>query len=192
MAYTTERMDEILKSPSAQKIIQRLTNKYGDAYTVLYLIQAIGAELDILTEASRCMKDQVLPQTATWSLPVWEEAFGIIPNPNLPDKDRREAIVRKRAQRKPMNPLNMADAIKDVTGEYNVRIEENTGLNVFKVWISSVPTEIGTELLEEIKKAVDTVKQVHTIYNIDYERTALGKLHFGTVVQRIKKVNLKG
>ena len=184
--YKTELMEQILKSPKAQEIIQQVSPIYGEAYTVLCLYQVIGAVLDEMEEWTDSLEKQAVPQTATWSLPFWEEQYKIITNPTWDNERRRQNIVNKCKNRAPINKHKMESIITVAAGA-NSRIEELTGKNHFTVYISG-----KEDLVDEnyVRHEIDEAKPAHLIYDIIYERYIEAIYYFGGVIQTTKTVTL--
>ena len=184
--YKTELTEEILKSPMAQTFIQRISPLYGEAYTVLWLIQAIGTVLDSMEEWTGSLEKQVVPQTATWSLPYWEEQYGITSDPSWTYERRRQSIINKRMNRAPINPTRMAN-IAYVAAGVPARIEENTGKNKFTVYISANKELVNEEL---VRKEIDNIKPAHLIYDIKYEQYIEENHYVGGIIQVSKEIKL--
>lgn len=185
--YTTELMNQILTSPLAQKIVQNLPPRYGDAYAALWLFQIIGLELDEMYQWAMGVRDQVVPQTATWSLPLWEQLYGIIPDQSWPDERRRQNILNKMHERFAMNPKR-AENILSVFAGADVRIKERTGKNQFTVCINSTPYLAD---LSSIMQRLDEIKPAHLIYDIVFERYARCKLYFAGIIRTAKVIHLR-
>ena len=98
MSNRTELMKKILKSEQAQKIIDEISPVYGESYVCLWLFQIIGKELDKLDDFVQNLREQTVIQTADqWALKYWEEQYGEIEAPHLPEEKRRQNIpIRKR------------------------------------------------------------------------------------------------
>lgn len=192
MGYSTDLMNQILKSPTAQKIVQGLTPKYGEAYAILWLFQVIGTQLDKLqkwiswdeTEITS-IKAQVVPQTATWSLPIWEDAYNIVPSPEWDLDRRRQNIVNRKWQRAPMNPYKVEQILAVATG-CDVRIVERTGRNRFSVYISSMPVDV-----EQVKNQLNEIKPAHLIYNVTFEQYTTCELYVGCMLHASKVISLR-
>lgn len=184
--YKTELMEEILKSPMAQKIVQEVSPIYGNAYTVLWLYQVIGTVLDMMDEWIGTLEKQVVPQTATWSLPYWEEQYGIQTNESWSYERRRQNIVNKCRTRSPVNPERMSQIIAVAAGA-DARIEEHTGKNHFTVYISA-----NADLVDEefVKKEIDKAKPAHLIYDIVYEHYVTGNLYTAGIIRTYKEITL--
>ena len=171
----------------AQKIVQDISPIYGEAYVVLWLIQVIGAILDEMDEWSSSLGKQVVPQTATWSLPYWEEQYKIITSPDWDADRRRQNIVNKCKNRAPINPYKM-ESIASVAAGASARVEELTGKNKFTVYLST-----KKDLVDEnyVKREIDKAKPAHLIYEIIYERYIEAVKYLGGIIQTTKEVTLK-
>lgn len=158
--YKTELTEQILKSPMAQTFIQRISPLYGDAYVVLWLIQAIGTVIDSMEEWSGTYEKQIVPQTATWSIPFWEEQYGIVADPSWSDERRRQNIVNRIKYRAPINPKKIEE-IASVAAGHPAEVEELTGKNKFTVYIRDLVYD-----LEPIRTAINEVKPAHLIFDL--------------------------
>lgn len=194
MAYETELTRSILKSKMAKKILRGLTPKYGGAYVALWIIEAIGQQLDKVDEwtswddeVADSFKNQVVPQTATWFLPYWEAAYGIKTDESIPIEQRRQEVVLRQWQRLPMNPARVELILKTLCG-YDVRIEERTGRNEFKVYISALPKQIDEGIF---RQRLNTLKPAHLMYQLIYEKYIQNSTYIGGVVQTYKEITLK-
>lgn len=183
--YKTELTEQILKSPMAQTIIQEISPIYGDSYTVLWLIQVIGQVLDMMEEWATSIEKQVVPQTATWSLPYWEEQYRLVTDESWSYERRRQNIVN-RMNRAPMNPAKL-EALISVAAGADARIVELTGKNRFTVYISSTQ-----DLVDEkyVREEIDKSKPAHLIYDIVYEKYLVATEYMGGAIQAAKEVTL--
>lgn len=184
--YKTELMEEILKSPMAQKIVQWVSPIYGEAYTALWLFQIIGTVLDSMNEWTESLSDQVVPQTATWSLPYWEEQYNIATNTEWTYDRRRQNVINRISNRAPMNPYKMGQIVSVAAGA-DARVEEHTGKNHFTVYISSRADLINEDL---VKREIDNAKPAHLIYTILYEQYIESELYIGGAIQASKEITL--
>lgn len=188
MSYTTETMDRILTSEEGRKLVQMVAPIYGDSETALWIYQGIGAALDQLLRYLEEYKQQIFPQSATWSLELWERTYRIIPDPTWTLERRRENVLNKKRKHGAMNPARLADIISVYAGQ-NVRIEEHTDIgNEFTVIISALPDSIN-ELA--VRREVDRAKPAHLIYHIIYENSIPGQIFYGGYIQQAKKITMK-
>ena len=129
MKYATEKMNEILKSPEARKIIDYMTPCYGEAYVGLWLLQVIGMELDDLRLWTNELRKQITPIEATWGLYYFALGYGVEADSRLiqfkpgeePDEETQDIIDRARNQimvriqeRAPANPARIESIISTI------------------------------------------------------------------------------
>lgn len=160
--YRTELMDKILHSKRANEIIQRLTPIYGEAYVMLWLLEVSGQVLDKAHEYAEEFRAQILPNTATSALHLWEQQYGIATNDTLSDEERQNNIIRQLLIRSAINPYRLAKAISDMTG-FEVEIRENLDNNKNKFGINIFGHVADTS---HIREFVDKVKPAHLTYII--------------------------
>lgn len=184
--YKTELMEEILKSPMAQEIIQKVSPLYGEAYTVLWLYQVIGTVLDNMSEWVSSFEAQVVPQTATWSLPYWEDQYKIASESSWSNERRRQNIINKCKTRAPINPYRLESIISVAAGA-DARIEEFTGPNKFTVYISSTQDLVDVDF---VKKEINAAKPAHLICDVVYEQYVEGVQYIGGAIQTTKEITL--
>lgn len=182
MAYTTELMENILSgktddknkdkdSKSARQAIQRVTHKYGDAYTVIWLFRAIGLQYDKYFEYVDRLKYQVIPETSDeWAISYWERSLGLIEDKNLEPKERIQRITNKKSQRLPMNPRRLEDALKNLC-PWNVTVEEGCGKNRFSVVVdvSDSDTQFSNKDVAVLRKEIKRRKPCQLVFNLIYQ-----------------------
>lgn len=184
--YKTELMEEILKSPKAQEIVQQISPIYGEAYTTLWLFQVIGTVLDMMEEWTSTLAAQTVPHTATWSLPYWEEQYNLTSDPSWSDERRRQNIINRCVTRAPVNPYKLTNIVAVAAGA-EARIEERTGKNHFTVYVSG---RHNSEDEQRIKEAIDRIKPAHLIYTIIFEQYIENTNYIGGIIQAAKEVTL--
>lgn len=160
MRYRTELMDEILKSQTAQRIIDFVAPIYGNGYVALWMFQAIGKPLDAIASFVDSLRDQTIPQTATWSLPIWEREYGITPEPAWTDAQRQANLVSKMKYIPPVNPAKLAEYASAAAG-VPCEVIENIAKNTFAVVLRA-----NSDTIDRAKQAIDEGKPAHLIYII--------------------------
>ena len=75
--YSSEQIEEILKSEKAREILGWFPPVYSDAYVFLWLLEETGESIERMQQWAEEFAQQVMPQSATWTLPLWEERYGI-------------------------------------------------------------------------------------------------------------------
>lgn len=156
----TELTKKILQSKAAQRIYEQLTPVYGEAYTFLWMLEVIGRAIDEAQEIAESFELQVVPQTATWTLPYWEKQYNIATNESIPIEQRQKYITSVLQTRKAINPYRLEQLISSIAG-FKVTIEERISKNKFRVIIHGYVRD-----LTEIRKKIDAVIPAHLIYEI--------------------------
>jgi hypothetical protein len=96
---------DILTSPEGQRMLTYVTDGFYDrSYVGLWLYEVMGRELDWARQAADDLKLEAFPQTATWSIPYWEDAYGFERDESLPLEYRRQRILARITEHTPMNP----------------------------------------------------------------------------------------
>lgn len=160
MRYRTELMDEILKSHTAQRIIDFVAPIYGNGYVALWMFQSIGKPLDAIASFVDSLRDQTIPQTATWSLPIWEQEYGVTPDPAWTDAQRQANLVSKMKYIPPVNPAKLAEYASAAAG-VPCEVIENVAKNTFAVVLRA-----NSDTIDRAKQAIDEAKPAHLIYII--------------------------
>lgn len=158
----TEMAEEILTSDEAKTIYNMVSPIYGESYVALWIFQAIGKELDVAKEIAMGLFSELHPETATWTLPLWEERYGITPGADWTLERRREAVISKRKFNAPITPKKMSEMASALVG-VPVDVIENTGKNRFTVYVRQNTT---VEKFASAKEAIDEAKPAHLIYDI--------------------------
>lgn len=184
MYYTSEMIEKILESSSAREVLGWLPPVYEKAYVFLWLLETIGQQLDDMERWSREFQDQVVPQTSTWSLPYWEERYGLPSNPDLPLERRRANVIMKMYDRTPMNPTKLAELVTKITG-VPTSVEENIGKNRFAVRCLGYVDDMT---IKQAMEKIDEVKPSHLVYeiNVAIQRKAEHVLYTAVVSQTRK------
>lgn len=160
-------------SESAKRMLSYVSEDfYEKSYVGKWLYQIMGLEWD---DAGRILKEelpkQFFPETATWGLMFHEIKWGLPIQQNLSYEERRKLLFQKMNYRMPMNPYQMEQYVKGVTGaEVCIADVNDPGIqdfkpdhpNVFGVFLSG-DSELDLYAVMEI---LDEIKQSHTTYII--------------------------
>lgn len=165
--YRTELMDQILTSSQARRIIEYMTPIYGAARTMLWLIQSVGTALDIERELVDDYIKQIFPQTATWSIGLWEKGFGTKPEEWWTLEQRRRAVIDHENPNAPMGPKRLSDIASNAAGVW-VEIIEGTGEHQFDVAFHEDPDNPARHK-EDAYNVIDQCKPAHMIYKSGIE-----------------------
>ncbi len=148
-------MDDVLLSPSGQRMMGRISPIYDQSYVCKWLMQAMGLEWDAARAYMDELPYQAFPETATWGIRYWEQKYGIAPNPSLSLAQRRINVIARRGVRQSLNPGRLGQILGTITGAA-VRVTEFPSEYRFQVSIadgsfSDYPGLVA--YLEEIKQS---------------------------------------
>lgn len=177
MIYESETIRAILTSPAGRRMLDAISPIYGDAAHFLRILNAIGGQLDELCAWSEQMWSEIVPQTATWSLPLWEAEYAIEPNEALTAAQRRDRLLARMKKNTAMNRYRLEQILSSFTGA-RVVIRERTGKNQFSVFVQTP----GFDREAELVRLIERFKPAHLIYAVLYEQFTQGTQHWGGVV----------
>lgn len=110
-------LEGIIRSPSAETFLRMVTKGfYDNSYIGLWMYEAIGREWDEMRKWAEGLKDEINPQTCTWSIGIWEWVYGIETDEALQLEYRRQRILAKILWTKPVNPEVIRRGVVKITG----------------------------------------------------------------------------
>lgn len=157
----TELLKRILQSEKGKELLDNVPPIYSDGYVALWLFEVIGRELDALFRFLDSYEEQIMPGTASWSLGMWEDALGIRGNRELPDEQRRDAVLNRMTS-EPTTPYRLSRIASSVCG-FTVKVRENTGTNKFTLDCEGL---VSTEMLAKLHGEIDKIKPAHLVYDV--------------------------
>lgn len=125
------------------------------------LFNAEQPELDRLEEILSELLAQFYIKTATYSLDMWEEEFGLSHDPALTLQQRRARVLAKLNTRTPATVKMLENLVRQTMGEDIVWIEEHPEDYMFIVYVQE---EKLSELLGIAKDAVHAARPAHLNY----------------------------
>lgn len=137
----------------ARDMMSMISPIYDRSYVGKWIFEVMSVALELARQTVDDLQNEAFPNTATWSLPLWEEAYGIPTNESLSIEERRKALVKKRNFRRPMNPYRIAQLVTEICGR-PVELIENVAPHTFEIRIGPGTSEA------EIQAIIDTVKEV--------------------------------
>lgn len=99
---------------SAERMIEMLPAMYQKSRTMNVLMEVRGAEISRLHNLLDDVTNQYNIDTATWSLPLWEQEYGVDVQAFKPIEERR-AVVKAKMKK---SGRSNAELIRRVTGSY--------------------------------------------------------------------------
>lgn len=161
MRNPTDLSIEILKSPTAQKIIDYVSPVYGDSYVGLWLFQAIGTVFDDVSVYAEKLRSEANPITSDLLLDIWEKHYALQTDSALTNDQRRTRLLAKLRSRGPCNPARLAAAVSSAIGGIEVRIIENVAPNTFRVEIQD-----PIESINPVVSVLEKMKPAHLVYEM--------------------------
>ena len=118
---------------------------------------------------------QIFIPTATWGIFLWEEEYGITPDPTWTLVQRRQNILATMKYKAPITPKKLADRITAVAG-IPTTVKEVKGTNSLEVILSKLTLDYS-----KISALIDRIAPAHLIYDIHVEEeeriTAIGNYY---------------
>ena len=159
MWYKTDKMERILQSQSAQRMIDYVSPIYGASYVGLWLFEVMGEQIDEVRERTEDFYQQIFPQTATWALPLWEKEYGIPFSVEMTQEQRRQQILLKK-RKQPMNPFRFKKILEEISG-VPVTVEENVEKNTIRIQLNGLISN-----LDEVRVIIEKIKPAHLLYQL--------------------------
>lgn len=151
--------------PTARDMMEMISPIYEKSYVAKWIFEVMSVPLTLAQDTVSDMRNQAFPETATWSLPYWEQSYGIITNEALSLEERRSAITRKRNFRKPMNPARIEMLVEELCGR-ECELVENVEPHTFEIKLSPGDSSVS---LKQIIDLINEVKQAQKSFRIVFE-----------------------
>lgn len=149
----------------ARDMMGMISPIYDNSYVGKWIFEVMSVPLSLAQDTINELREQAFPETATWSLPYWEQSHGLPTNEALSIEERRSRVISKRNYRKPMNPARIEMLLKELCGR-DVKLIENTAPHTFEISVSPGTSEAG---LDQIIKLVNEVKQAQKSFRVVFD-----------------------
>ena len=143
---------------SAKQMLSMVSPIYDNSYVGKWIFEIMGLYFDEIMKLIKGLRDELNPETATWTLPYWAEEYGV-------DTDQDEDIVRSEVTAKhkggyPMNPERIRRIAEKLTGRV-CDIAELNGTGIFEIIIKQGADPVPWRTVIE---GLDKRKQAHLSY----------------------------
>ena len=162
--------DKILKSEAGNRMADNVTPIYDNSYVACWIYEIIGGEFDKLWDALESLPNQLFPETATWSLELWERRYHL-PVGVGTIQERRNNVMLKRGNNLPLCPARLENVLSLICG-CTVKVVDYIAPFTFGVIIESSPSQ---EITKMVKQEIDRQKPSHLSCQISYESSAQSK-----------------
>lgn len=164
------KRDTIITSPTAERMLGRVSPIYDESYVGLWLFEAIGREYDKLWEIANTLPDQLFPESVTWGIELWERRYGITPIAGQTLEERRQKVLAMRSTPHPFNHQTVESYIRLLTGR-EAEIVDYVRDFTFGVYISSAEGMRET-VLNDIISYLNRHKPSHMSYELALQSEA--------------------
>ena len=147
---------------AATEMLSMISPIYDNSYIAQWLFHVMGIDAGKAKDIIRSLPEEMFPETATLTLPLWEAAYSIEQNNELSIEERRLRILRK-TERLPMNPVRLAKLLENVYGREFDIIEK---INPYTFLIK---TKHSDKIIDFTKlyDYVDDLKPAHMSYSVE-------------------------
>lgn len=160
------RPEDIIKTETGIRMYNAVTpGIYNQDLLQLSIFNANGVMMDEVYQRALKLHIEVLIQNATWSLPYWEQLFGINPKDSQTIEERRRAIIVRMNEYSPITRRRMESIIDVFTQNKGTKIDDKKGDYIFRVTLNN-PGEIDFPAMIE---AIEETKPAHLDYQITYK-----------------------
>ncbi len=156
----------IITSYEAKKMLRYVTkNFYNRSSAALRIFQAIGIEWDEMSDLSLDFVNEFFPQSCSWSIPFWEQQYGILSDDALPLPVRRQKLIAKIIYRAPVTPYAIEQVLSSFSG-FNTTVIENVAPYTFKI-ILSPPHDSRSYDYNQLIRLIQNSKPSHLSFNLN-------------------------
>ena len=150
---------------TARDMMGMISPIYDRSYVGKWIFEVMAFPLGLAQDVVKDLEKQAFPETATWSLPWWENRYGIPTNENLSIKERQRAVTQRRNMQVPMNPFRITEIVKGLTGR-DVELRENVAPHTYEITIFPGDSNVD---LDAVVGAVGEIRQPQKHVNIVFE-----------------------
>ena len=162
-------------SKAANRMLSYVTRGWYDkSYVGKWTFEVMGREIDQIKAIIDALPEEMHYQTATWALKYHEIKYGLPVLEDLPYEQRRALIRQKKLENQaPMSPWRMEEILKAYTGANNCEIHDcnDEGWEDYfthpNIFIVQVDSDAAVDV-SALKKRLDSVKQSHTVYELEF------------------------
>jgi len=186
--------NRILTSPEGIKMKSFVTEGFYDrSYIGLWMYQVMGLEFDDMRGCVDDLKQEVFIQSATWSIPIWEFAYGFEPDDRLPLDYRRWRILSRMLERAPMNPARV-ERIAETAARYGVKatVTEHVAPYTFRLSLERTDPNVDIDFVEIIRVIRQSKPSHKALEKTTLQTRTQTTIFFGTFLRQKQKFKIAG
>jgi len=160
----------IITSKTSERMLEETSPIYDNSVIGLWIFEAIGRTYDELWDVLDTLPDQLFPETATWSIELWERRYGITPPTEATLEERQNAVAN--AWRRTATKHDRIETwLEEQTGG-EAKIIHNVDSYTFRIEISRERGMASFDFDKAIR-FINKNKPSHLSYSLDFkaERT---------------------
>lgn len=166
----------IFTSDEAKTFLQMVTKGfYSRSYLGLWMYEVIGREWDDLRDWAEGLKNEINPQTCTWSIAIWEWVYGFEPDESLSLEYRRQRIMSRIRKLRPINPEAVRRGVAGLIGAEldDVEVHDFVAPYTFEVFMRTYGTRIPDQ---EVLRYLNEIKPSHLAIHAHEEAVRVFRL----------------
>ena len=164
------KRDTIITSPTAERMLGRVSPIYDESYVGLWMFEAIGREYDKLWDVAKTLPDQLFPESVTWGIELWERRYAITPTPGQTLEERRQKVLAMRSTPHPFNCQTVENYIRLLTGR-EAEIVDYVRNFTFGIYLTSTE-DMQETVLNDIVSYLNRHKPSHMSYELAFQSLA--------------------
>ena len=167
MNYTSEMIERVVTSPAGLRALDYISPVYSEAEVFLKVLNVICEEMDGLVDSAAGFGKEMIPNEATWALPLWEMAYGIVPGVGTV-VDRKVKLMKRIAEKSAANPARLRVLAEQLSGGEARIVEDVIGKKI-KVYLSVSYAASVKKLVEDeisIRKPAHLTLEVYFEQNV--------------------------
>lgn len=174
-------LEGIIRSPSAKTFLRMVTKGfYDNSYIGLWMYEVIGREWDEMRKWAEGLKDEINPQTCTWSIGIWEWVYGIETDESLPIEYRRQRILAKIIGVRPINPEIIRRGVAALIGGELDEVEVNDFVGPYRFEVLLHPSGKSPFPYIKIFEYIREIKPSHLAFEAAVETKVDIKIEIDT------------
>ena len=179
-AENTDLERQIIKSPEAKAFLRMVTKGfYSQSYIGLWIYEVIGREWDEMRAWSEGLKDEINPQTCTWSIAIWEWVYGFEPDDSLSLEYRRQRLLSQTNTIRPINPEAIRRAVAALIGAGPEAVEVNDLVGPYRFEVVLHPQETPFPYTR-VERLIWDIKPSHLAFETVMETKVLIRVMINT------------
>lgn len=155
--------DIILTNDAARRMLNRVSPIYEDSFVGLWLYEIMGREFQAIWDTMDDFPNQFYPETATWSLPYWEQRYGLIVDESLSTEARRQRVIDARDKSGRANNYRIETWLAEKSGA-EVEVIDNVDDFTFAITLATESHLLPTFDINEAIAYINKRKPSHLSY----------------------------